>query len=129
MNEMDARRELERGCDLYERGQKKRAFSAFLAAAKLGNVEAQVNLANLYDSGEGVRRNIRAAKYWYRRAVRNGSAEGAYNLSITYENLGQSRWQHYWLRVASQLGDKDARKKLKDLRRSTVVPVRRAARP
>jgi len=73
--------DLEYGCDLYEEGKFKEAFLAFQRAAKLGNPQAQVNLGNLYDAGEGVEQDQKLAAYWYKRAIKNGVAEAAYNLA------------------------------------------------
>jgi TPR repeat protein len=43
------------------RGHLGLAFRLMLAAAKLGNISAQINVGNYYDDGKGVRRNRAAA--------------------------------------------------------------------
>ncbi len=50
---------LERGCNLYEEGKVYEAFVEFVAAARRGNPEAQINLANMFDAGEGVERDFK----------------------------------------------------------------------
>lgn len=109
MKQTTARIELERGCDLEERRQFKKALEAYRKAAKRGSAEAQVNIANLYDDGKGCKRDEKKAVYWYKRATKSGSPEGAYNLGIHYRRKGNKRWAQYWFKRASDMGDEDAR--------------------
>jgi TPR repeat protein len=104
----DGRASLEQGCDYYLDGKFKEAFEQFHRAAIDGNLQAQVNLGNLFDAGEGVEKNFPAAVRWYKTAVKAGSAEAAFNLAMSYRNRGQNRWAKFWLEKASQLGDTDA---------------------
>lgn len=99
---------LENACELYEEGKLQEAYLVFRKAAKLGNAEAQVNLANLYDSGEGVEQDRKRASYWYKRAINKGVPEAAYNLAISYRQQGKVRWALYWFRRAADMGDEDA---------------------
>lgn len=108
-----ARAELEHGCDLEEQGQFKLALQFYLKAAKYGSVEAQVNLANLYDEGKGCQKNSERAVYWYKRAVESGSPEAAYNLGVHYRQHGKPRRAKYWLERAVEMGDEDARQEIK----------------
>lgn len=105
---------LELACDLYESGERRRSVGLFKQAAAAGVIEAQVNPANIYDAGDGVRADFQAARYWYRRAVDHGSPEAAYNLAVSYLNRGNFRWARYWLLVAEKLGDADARELLEE---------------
>src|SRR4051812_8855399 len=68
----------------YDQGRLKQAFRLMLAAAKLGDAGAQVNVANYFDHGQGVRRNRAKAFYWYRRAYRRGDTTAAHNIAIVY---------------------------------------------
>ena len=104
----DPRVVLEAACDLYEAGQRSRAAKLFKRAAAAGVIEAQVNLANIYDAGDGVRSDFQAARYWYKRAIDQGSPEAAYNLAVSYLNRDNFRWARYWFLVAEKLGDEDA---------------------
>jgi uncharacterized protein len=106
------RKELESGCELYEKGLLCEAFKQFQMAAKLGNPEAQVNLANMFDAGEGVEKDFKRAVYWYKRAVSHGTPEAAYNLAIAYKHQGHIRWFNFWLGRASNMGDEDAQEEL-----------------
>ncbi|GLQ99729.1 hypothetical protein GCM10007863_41490 [Dyella mobilis] len=99
---------LEEACDLFESGERTRSVKLFLRAAKLGSPEAQVNLANLYDEGDGVRADFDKARHWYKRAIAAGCAEAAHNLGVGYFNGGNARWARHWLLVAKSMGDEDA---------------------
>jgi TPR repeat protein len=108
----DVRRILENACDLFESGERTTSIKLFLKAASMGNVEAQVNLANIYDEGDGIKSNFDKARYWYKRAISAGSPEGAYNLGMSYLNRGDVRWSKHWLNVAKAMGDEDASEQL-----------------
>jgi TPR repeat protein len=99
---------LEYGCELYEQGKLEEAFEAFHIAAKLGNPQAQVNLGNLFDAGEGTGQDRKRAAYWYKKAASKGVAEAAYNLAISYKQQGKTRFSQFWFKRASELGDEDA---------------------
>lgn len=108
----DPRAVLETGCDLYEEGDRKRAARLFREAAIGGVAEAQVNLANMYDAGDGISSDFEAARYWYRRAVKQGCPEAAYNLGISYLRRNSLRWGRHWLKAAAAMGDEDAQQLL-----------------
>lgn len=99
---------LERACDAYEAGNLVDAVRQFQKAARLGNPNAQINLGNLYDAGEGVEMNFQSAVRCYRLAAKNGLPEAAYNLAVAYRNRGNNRWAQFWFRRASEMGDADA---------------------
>ena len=79
-----------------------------LAAAKLGDVGAQLNVGNYYDDGKGVRRNPEAALYWYRRAYRRGYASAANNIGVVWRNEKQPQRALAWFKRAVKLGDDEA---------------------
>ncbi|GLQ90251.1 hypothetical protein [Dyella flagellata] len=58
-----ARVMLENACDLFESGERRKSVKLFLKAASMGSLEAQVNLANLYDEGDGVKESFEKARY------------------------------------------------------------------
>ncbi|WP_157522478.1 tetratricopeptide repeat protein [Mitsuaria sp. 7] len=102
------RRHLEIGCDDYARGRFKAAARNFSIAARYGNAEAQVNLANMYDLGEGVPVDVKLAVHYYRLAASKGLTQAAYNLFVLYRTRGNMRGARYWLQRARDLGDEDA---------------------
>ena len=109
------RRELASGCDFYENEALNEACTKFQIAARLGNPEAQVNLANMLASGEGVKKDFKKAVYWYKKAVKLGMPEAAYNLAIAYRQQQNITWFKFWLTRASSMGDVDAKEVLMDV--------------
>ena len=103
---------LEEACELFESGERTRSIRLFLKAASEGVPEAQVNLANIYDEGDGVKPDFEKARCWYKRAIKHGAPEAAYNLGVSYLNRGDTRWAKYWLIIAKSMGDDDAAEQL-----------------
>jgi len=103
-----ARKNLEQGCEAYEKGNFAAAVQYFRSAARLGNPEAQVNLGNMYDAGEGVEADFKRAAHYYKLAASKGVPEAAYNLAVAYKQRGMPFWGAFWLRRAGELGDEDA---------------------
>src|SRR5690349_4222867 len=64
----------------WDRGHLISAFRLFLAGAKAGDKDSQVNVGFFYDSGVGVHPNRKKALYWYNKAYRQGDALAAYNI-------------------------------------------------
>jgi TPR repeat protein len=91
-----------------ERGKKRSAFRLMLAAAKLGDRGAQVNVGNYYDDGKGVKRNRSAALYWYNRAYRRGDSSAAHNIGILWRNEEKLRRALSWFFRAVKLGDDES---------------------
>jgi TPR repeat protein len=91
-----------------EAGDFRRAFKCLLAAAELGHSSCQVNLGNFYAAGKGVRRSLKKAAYWYKRAYRNGDRTAASNLAIDRRNAGNIRSAVTWFKKAVALKDGDA---------------------
>src|SRR5689334_22243105 len=89
-------------------GQLKKAFRLMLAAAKLGDLGAQLNVGNYYEDGTGVRRNRAAALNWYRRAYRRGDASAANNIGVLWRNEKQLKRALAWFTRAVKLGDDEA---------------------
>jgi VWFA-related protein len=81
-------------------------------AAELGDVQAQYNLAVMYDTGRGVPQDYARAVVWYRKAAEHGFVRAQYNLALMYAG-GQGVPQDYaqalaWYRKAADLGDAPA---------------------
>ncbi len=91
-----------------ERGNVRSAFRLMLAAAKLGDIGAQVNVGNYYDDAKGVRRNRAAALYWYKRAYRRGYSAAAYNIGILWRKEKEFNRALAWFIRAVKLGDDEA---------------------
>jgi TPR repeat protein len=91
-----------------ELGRKRSAFRLMLAAAKLGDSGAQVNVGNYYDDGKGVQRNRSAALYWYKRAYRRGDSCAAHNMGALWRGEGKLRRALYWFFRSVKLGDDES---------------------
>jgi len=94
--------------DLWERGELRRAFRFFLAAAKEGDESCQLNVGYFYDEGLGVRRSSDKALFWYRRAYRNGSASAAANIGLILREKGKPKTSLEWLLRALRGGNQDS---------------------
>jgi TPR repeat protein len=111
----------QRASMLEDKGKIAEAVKLYRAAAKLGDASAQSNLGNLLDDTVSPKRS-KEAVYWYKRAVKLGSGTAATNLAVHHKNLGQTRWQMHWLHVAAKLGDSDASKEIRKLKRQLERP-------
>lgn len=93
---------------LEEVGNYKMAAHALRRGAAEGNILCQINLGNYYAAGTGVRKNLKKAAYWYRKAYQNGSRFGAFNLAIDKRDLGDFRSAEGWFRKAVAMRDGSA---------------------
>jgi TPR repeat protein len=91
-----------------EKGKMRAAFRLMLAAAKLGNPSAQINVGNYYDDGRGVRRNRSAALYWFKRAYRRRDSTAAHNIGCVWRREGKPLRSLYWFSRAVKLGDEES---------------------
>ena len=62
--------------------------------------------------GVDVRKDLREAARWYKRAYRNGVSAGALNLSVDLENQGNTRGAIAWLKRAVAMNDGEAHVRL-----------------
>ena len=106
---------LEAACELFESGDTSAAVAMFMRAAKLGSLEAQVNLGNAYADGQGVKVNFNIARHWYKNAAKRGVPQGAFNLAIEYKSRKELRLARYWFGRALYLGHEDAKAELRSL--------------
>jgi TPR repeat protein len=85
------------------------AYKEFLAAAKLGHVFAQYNIALMYEQGLGIEKNEKEAVFWYKESAKKGNSAAQYNLGVCFENgIGTEvdfKKANYWYRKASVQGD------------------------
>jgi TPR repeat protein len=118
-----------------EKGDLRNAFKSLLAGAMLQDSGCQSNLGNFYASGKGVRKNLKKAAYWYKRAYRNGAGYAASNLAVDRRNAGDIRSAMIWFRKAIAQKDGDACVELAKIyktrrggQKSAVALLRRALR-
>ena len=69
-----------------QNGQFSKAYTLMREAARKGDIHAQVNVGLMYEYGQGVKKDLLKAKYWYEKASEAGDPKAAYNLGLLYEN-------------------------------------------
>lgn len=84
----------QKGLSDYENGDHTTAYQKIKAAAELGNLHAQNDLAVLYRYGNGTSQNYQKAAKWFREAAAKGNAESQYGLGRLYA-LGLGVLQDY----------------------------------
>jgi localization factor PodJL len=94
--------------ELLQTGEKPRAVQMLREAAGRGLVMADYRLAKLYEKGEGVPRDIAAARSWTEKAAIGGNVKAMHDLAVFYAE-GDAGPQSYaaaveWFRQAADLG-------------------------
>ena len=78
--------------EAYARGDYATAFRLWLPLAEQGSPRAQINIARLYERGEGVAQDKAAATEWYRKAEAQGvsslPAEPGTPMPVGYQGQG-----------------------------------------
>ncbi len=106
----------------------------FRKAAEQGNVEAQLQLASCYGTGEGVaNKDHSEAVKWYRKAAEQGNAEGQCGLGSYYKiGLGVPKddvLAYMWVNLAAVSGNEHARRFREELeKRMTGEQIAEAQR-
>ena len=67
-------------------GNHKEAFKMYERATRTGHAMAQASLAYLYETGQGVNRDLYKALEYYQLAAKQGHAVAQYNLGRIYQN-------------------------------------------
>jgi TPR repeat protein len=67
-------------------GNHQEAFEMYKHATRTGHAMAQASLAYLYETGQGVSRDLDKAMEYYRLAAKQGHAVAQYNLGRIYQN-------------------------------------------
>lgn len=117
-----------------EKGDFRKAFELLLECAQSGHAGSQLNLGNFYAWGQGVRRDLKKAAYWYKRAYRSGYDIGAFNLAIDRRNQGDVRSAVIWFKKAVAMNSGEACVELAKIyktrkdRRAAVGLLKRAVR-
>jgi TPR repeat protein len=90
-----------------DRGASSKAFLSLLAAANLGDEEAQVYVGYDYAYGITRRVNVDEALRWWKRAYRQGSWAAAFNLGMFFRDAKQWAKALKWFERAVHAGDDD----------------------
>ena len=93
-------------------GSSSTEFRENLMPAEQGDAKAQVFVAYLYETGQGVNQNYSKAAEWYSRAARQGNPEAQTQLGNMYR-IGRGVPQNYvlaymWLDLAERKGSPQA---------------------
>jgi len=96
-----------RADEQWEASNLRSAFRLMLAAAKMGDSGAQVNVGYMYDNGVGIKHNRQAALYWYRRAYRRGCSAAANNIGTIFRDEGDFDRALRWFQLAGKLSGGD----------------------
>ena len=88
------------------------AFKFCSVAAEQGHAEAQFNLGDMYDNGQGVKQDYFKAVEWYQKAADQGQSDAQFNLGYMYAN-GRGVKQDYfkaveWYQKAAEQGNASA---------------------
>lgn len=73
------------GLNAYNRGEYATALSEWKPLAAAGDVNAQMNLGNMYRKGEGVPKDFAEAAKWYRKAAKQNHAGAQTVLGVFHE--------------------------------------------
>lgn len=73
------------GDSYFEEEEYQQALIWYQKAAEQGFITAQINLAYMYNDGDGVPKNDQQAVVWYRKAAEQGNAMAQFNLAVKYD--------------------------------------------
>ncbi len=117
---------------VYDAGDYQSAAEEWRALAEAGDHEAQVALAGLYMSGQGVRIDLVSAIHWYRIAAEAGHPVAQLNLGEIYDRgVGLSRDRvkaYFWLTLSARQGRDWAEARRRELAREMTATELEAAR-
>ena len=95
------------------------AFALLIKLARQGHADAQYQLAAMYRSGRGIRKDHDQSAVWYHKAAKQGHVKAQYNLGVLHENgWGVTRNEvqaMHWYRLAAAQGHKKAAIKIESV--------------
>ena len=71
---------------MMERLKRQSAFDKTLPSAEAGDAQAQFDLARMYETGDGVNKDLQKAVTWYLKAAQQGLSEARFYLGWMYAN-------------------------------------------
>ncbi len=97
-----------------------------MKAAKAGLIDAQRDLGYSYFYGEGIKKDVNKAIYWYKKAADKNDAKAMYNLGLCYKYgdgvIKSKRWARHYFEKADKFGHKLAKGQLKRLDKEYMLP-------
>eukprot|EP00984_Skeletonema_dohrnii_P001265 scaffold393_cov158-Skeletonema_dohrnii-CCMP3373.AAC.6 len=109
-----------KGMQQYEKGDYRSAFEYYTKAAELGDVDAQFNLAGLYEFGKGVEKDGGKVIHYLEEAAIGGHASARHILGLIEWNGSTERALKHFI-IAAKLGDNDSIKMLMDAFKNGLV--------
>jgi uncharacterized protein len=104
---------------------KEEAASWYRRAAVQGFAPGQHHLARLYETGDGVTRNIGLAVFWYTKAVNRNYAPAQFAMgALRQDGIGLSRnlvEAMHWYQLAADQGLQEAREALDELQSADLT--------
>lgn len=96
----------------YKAGSYQEAYDIWLPLAEAGNTTAILNIANMYEQGQGRPADLERAAEWLRRGADLGDSRAQLYLGLAYEKgrgvARDNRTAARWFRAAAEQGDRDA---------------------
>jgi len=87
-------------------GSKKLYFAT--RAAKAGNPNAQFDLAIMYATGHGVKKDEKLAFNWFHKSARHGNVNAMYYMGLSFQQgrgvRANAHLARYWFKQASKAG-------------------------
>lgn len=84
--------------------------------AHSGDVDAQYQLAQRYDFGNGVNYNVRQAEKWYIAAANQGHIEAQFHLAVILQSRAQYTDAIKWYEKSANSGHQRSQKNLDNLK-------------
>jgi TPR repeat protein len=104
-----ARTQYTAGYEAAQSGNYKRAVSIWTPLAEQGDPSAQYTLGWMFESGQGVKQDNRAAAFWYTKAAEQGDVAAQYVLATMYQKgtgvAQDNKKAVEWLTKAASQGD------------------------
>jgi hypothetical protein len=76
----------DQGATAFDNGDYQAAMTLWKEAADRGNADAEDNIGQLYEEGDGVNQDYGQAMQWYQRAAQDGSASALGDIGDLYKN-------------------------------------------
>lgn len=77
-------------------------------AATNGSIDAMLSIANILDTNKSTKSDRDKALMWLKKAARLGSGAAAYNIGITYRDVGKYRLSVTWFQKAIDMSEHSA---------------------
>jgi TPR repeat protein len=106
---------LDRGLEEFNNGDYSNAFALLMPIAEAGEAEAQCLIANMYQTGSGIERNVLLAIQWYEKSADQGYGVASNNLGEIFftgaDDIFPDREKaRFWYEKATQQGFVHTRK-------------------